>query len=66
MADKLNVAIIDYEMGNVKSIENAIAHVGDFNVVITDVLLHGLAGPRAFFSENYRQTPKDICIIFHF
>jgi len=35
MADKLNVAIIDYEMGNVKSIENAIAHVGDFNVVIT-------------------------------
>jgi len=35
MADKLNVAIIDYEMGNVKSIENAIAHIGDYNVVIT-------------------------------
>lgn len=35
MANKLNVAIIDYEMGNVKSIENAITHVGDFNVVIT-------------------------------
>ncbi|MHA7000934.1 imidazole glycerol phosphate synthase subunit HisH [Aeromonas schubertii] len=35
MAEKLNVAIIDYEMGNVKSIENAITHIGDFNVVIT-------------------------------
>jgi glutamine amidotransferase len=42
MTEKLNVVIIDYEMGNVKSIENAIAHVGDFNVVITadsDVIL---------------------------
>lgn len=42
MTEKLKVVIIDYEMGNVKSIENAIAHVGDFNVVITadsDVIL---------------------------
>ena len=42
MTEKLNVVIIDYEMGNVKSIENAIAHVGHFNVVITadsDVIL---------------------------
>jgi glutamine amidotransferase len=42
MTEILNVVIIDYEMGNVKSIENAIAHVGDFNVVITadsDVIL---------------------------
>ena len=29
------MAIIDYEMGNVKSIENAINHVGKFNVNIT-------------------------------
>ena len=42
MTEQLKVVIIDYEMGNVKSIENAIAHVGDFNVVITadsDVIL---------------------------
>lgn len=35
MTEKLKVVIIDYEMGNVKSIENAVAHVGDFNVVIS-------------------------------
>lgn len=35
MVNKLNVAIIDYDMGNVKSIENAISHVGDFNIIVT-------------------------------
>jgi glutamine amidotransferase len=35
MTKKLNVAIIDYDMGNVKSIENAISHVGEFNIIIT-------------------------------
>jgi glutamine amidotransferase len=35
MASKLTVAIVDYEMGNIKSIENAINHVGDFNIKIT-------------------------------
>jgi len=35
MKEKLKVVIIDYDMGNVKSIENAIAHVGDFDVNIT-------------------------------
>ena len=33
---KLTVAIIDYDMGNIKSIENAINHIGDFNIIITD------------------------------
>lgn len=32
---KMSVAIIDYSMGNTKSIENAIQHVGDFNCIIT-------------------------------
>ena len=35
MDSKLNVAIVDYEMGNIKSIENAINHVGNFNIKIT-------------------------------
>lgn len=35
MTPKLTIAIIDYEMGNVKSIENAVNHVGDFNIEIT-------------------------------
>ncbi len=35
MANELRVAIIDYEMGNVKSIENAINHVGNFNIIVT-------------------------------
>ena len=34
MDSKLNVAIVDYEMGNIKSIENAINHVGNFNIKI--------------------------------
>ena len=32
---KLTVAIVDYEMGNIKSIENAINHVGNFDIKIT-------------------------------
>ena len=32
---KLTVAIVDYEMGNIKSIENAINYIGDFNIKIT-------------------------------
>jgi len=35
MDSKLTVAIVDYEMGNIKSIENAINHIGDFNIKIT-------------------------------
>lgn len=35
MLVKPNVAIIDYDMGNVKSIQNAVEHVGDFNVTVT-------------------------------
>ena len=29
---RLTVAIVDYNMGNIKSIENAINHIGDFNI----------------------------------
>ena len=32
---KLTVVIVDYEMGNIKSIENAINHIGNFNIKIT-------------------------------
>ena len=35
MDSKLTVAIVDYEMGNIKSIENAINYIGDFNINIT-------------------------------
>ena len=35
MDSKLTVAIVDYEMGNIKSLENAINHIGDFNIKIT-------------------------------
>lgn len=31
----MKIAIIDYEMGNVRSIENAINHVGDYHIDIT-------------------------------
>ncbi|USD60246.1 imidazole glycerol phosphate synthase subunit HisH [Vibrio sp. SCSIO 43140] len=31
----MKIAIIDYDMGNVRSIENAINHVGDFDIRIT-------------------------------
>ncbi|WP_406611418.1 imidazole glycerol phosphate synthase subunit HisH [Agarivorans sp. JK6] len=31
----MKIAIIDYDMGNVRSIENAINHVGDFEIDIT-------------------------------
>lgn len=34
--NKFKIAIIDYDMGNVKSVENAINHVGAYDIVITD------------------------------
>ena len=36
MDTRLTVAIIDYDMGNIKSIQNAINHIGDFNIEVTD------------------------------
>jgi len=36
MTCRLTVAIVDYGMGNVKSIENAINHIGDFNITVTE------------------------------
>ena len=35
MKPKLIVVIVDYEMGNIKSIENAVNQIGDFDVKIT-------------------------------
>lgn len=35
MSKKFTIAIIDYDMGNVKSIENSINHIGDFDIIIT-------------------------------
>lgn len=32
----LKIVIIDYDMGNVRSVENAINHIGCFDVVVTD------------------------------
>jgi len=34
--NKFKIAIIDYDMGNVKSVENAINHTGSYDIVITD------------------------------
>lgn len=33
--EKMKIAIIDYDMGNVRSIENAIKHVGDYEIQVT-------------------------------
>lgn len=35
MRGRLDVAVVDYDMGNVKSIENAINHIADFNIMVT-------------------------------
>ncbi|MBL96698.1 MAG: imidazole glycerol phosphate synthase subunit HisH [Legionellales bacterium] len=36
MNKRITVAIIDYDMGNIKSIKNAINHIGDFNIEVTN------------------------------
>jgi imidazole glycerol-phosphate synthase subunit HisH len=36
MDTRLTVAIIDYDMGNIKSIQNAIRHIGEYNIEVTD------------------------------
>lgn len=35
MTQSLNIALIDYGMGNLKSIKNAIAHIGEHKVLLT-------------------------------
>lgn len=35
MGDNFKITLIDYGMGNVKSIKNALAHIGDFDVEVT-------------------------------
>lgn len=67
MVKKLTVAIIDYEMGNVKSIENAINYIGDFHIVVTadsneilnsDVII--LPGVGAFPDAMRKLTDKGL------
>ena len=70
--ENLTVAIIDYDMGNVKSIENAINHVGNFNVIITaerelilnaDVII--LPGVGAFPDAMKKLTEKGLLSVLH-
>ena len=70
--EKLTVAIIDYDMGNVKSIENAIKHVGNFNVIITEQSEHILnadviilPGVGAFPDAMKRLTEKGLLSVLH-
>lgn len=35
MAENYKIAIVDYGMGNVQSVKNAINHVGDYDIVVT-------------------------------
>lgn len=35
MSQRISVGIVDYGMGNLRSIENAIRHVGDYEVIIS-------------------------------
>lgn len=72
MADKLTVAIIDYDMGNVKSIENAINHVGNFHIVVTadsSVILNAdviiLPGVGAFPDAMKKLTEKGLITVLH-
>lgn len=68
--EKLKVAIIDYEMGNVKSIENAVNRVGDFDISITsdsgiildaDVII--LPGVGAFPDAMKKLEEKDLIAV---
>lgn len=34
--NSLKIAIIDYGMGNIRSIENALNHIGEFEIIVTD------------------------------
>ena len=62
---KISVAIVNYEMGNTKSVENAIKHIGNYDVKITDdgdtilqsdiIILPGVGGfPDAMEKLNKR------------
>ena len=67
MVKKLTLAIIDYEMGNIKSIENAINYIGDFHIIVTadkneiinsDVII--LPGVGAFPDAMRKLTDKGL------
>ncbi|NVK31263.1 MAG: imidazole glycerol phosphate synthase subunit HisH [Gammaproteobacteria bacterium] len=70
--EKLTIAIIDYDMGNVKSIENAINYVGNFNIIITadssailsaDVIV--LPGVGAFPDAMKKLTERGLVSVLH-
>lgn len=72
MTEKLTVAIIDYDMGNVKSIENAINRVGNFNILVTadhkeildsDIII--LPGVGAFPDAMKKLTEKNLIPTLH-
>jgi imidazole glycerol-phosphate synthase subunit HisH len=67
MTRKLNIAIIDYDMGNVRSIANAINHVGNYDIVVSadsdeilaaDVII--LPGVGAFPDAMKKLTEKGL------
>ena len=72
MRDKLAVAIIDYDMGNVRSIQNAINHIGDYDVAVTadsDLILNAdiviLPGVGAFPDAMGKLKDKNLIPILH-
>lgn len=72
MTEKLRIVIIDYGMGNVKSIENAINHVGDFYITVTsdkkailgaDIII--LPGVGAFPDAMKRLQEKELVSVLN-
>lgn len=66
----ITVAIIDYEMGNVRSIENAINHVGNYNIKVTsdsNIILNAdviiLPGVGAFPDAMKKLTEKNLITV---
>ena len=72
MDTNLAVAIVDYEMGNIKSIENAINHIGDFNIEVTgdgDKILQAdiiiLPGVGAFPDAMQKLEERNLVSLLH-
>jgi len=72
MDSRLTVAIVDYKMGNIKSIENAINHIGDFNIKTTadrDAILQAdiiiLPGVGAFPDAMQKLKEKNLVAILN-
>jgi imidazole glycerol-phosphate synthase subunit HisH len=72
MGSKLNVVIVDYDKGNIKSLENAINHVGDFDIKITadsDLILRAdiiiLPGVGAFPDAMQKLKERNVLSVLH-